>query len=81
MTTIAQLDTRGRLSLGRMATSETYVVTVEHGGRIILDPAVVLTRAEERLLSDEGLRARVAAAMDNPSPARPRPARRSPSSR
>ncbi len=81
MTTIAQLDTRGRLSLGRMATSETYVVTVETGGRIILDPAVVVTRAEERLLSDEGLRVRVAAAMDNPGPGSPRPARRSPEPR
>jgi len=75
--TIIQLDNRGRISLGRIATSDTYVVTVEDGGRIILEPATVLTFAEERALSDEGLRARVAEAFNSTGPTHPQPSRRS----
>lgn len=72
---LAQLDSRKRVSLAKIATADTYIVTAEPSGRIVLEPAVVMTEAEAHFLGDSGLRERVAsreAAGGPSSPRRPR---------
>jgi hypothetical protein len=49
--TLLELDTRRRLSLGRLAQHDRYIATVEEDGTIVLTPAVVMTEAEARLLA------------------------------
>ena len=49
---LVEKDSRGRLALGKVADADRYLVRREANGRIILEPAVVMTAAEERLLSD-----------------------------
>lgn len=71
----AQLDTRKRVSLAKIATADSYMITAEPSGRIILEPAVVMTQTEAQLMADGALRERVAQreAADGPtSPRRPR---------
>lgn len=58
--TLAILDARKRVSLAAFATTDTYLITRGEHGRIILDPAVVLTAEEHALLEDAGMRASVA---------------------
>lgn len=77
MTHVVQLDGRKRVSLGRFATSDTYVLEVRPGGQIVLEPAEVITAAERRALEHPGLRAQVTAAFastDAPRPLTPRTA-------
>jgi hypothetical protein len=57
--TLARLDGRKRVSLSAFATTDTYLITRGDHGRIILDPAVVLTAEEHALLEDAGVRASV----------------------
>lgn len=47
-----QKDSRGRLPLGQLATADRYLGTLDSEGRIVLEPAVVMTATEQRLLSD-----------------------------
>jgi hypothetical protein len=60
--TYALLDSRKRVSLAAFATTNQYLVTAEPSGRIILDPAVVMTEVERDYLANGELRERVAAA-------------------
>lgn len=48
---LLELDTRRRISLGRIAKHNHYLVAVEEDGTIVLTPAVVMTEAEARLLA------------------------------
>jgi hypothetical protein len=57
--TLVTLDARKRVSLAAFATTDTYLITRGEHGRIILDPAVVLTAEEHALLEDAGVRASV----------------------
>lgn len=61
-TTYMTLDSRKRINLASIATRDSYRVTRESGGRIILDPAVVLTEDELAVLADPATRAAVEAA-------------------
>jgi hypothetical protein len=54
---LATLDSRKRINLASIATRENYLVTREPSGRIILDPAVVLTESELEVLNDPEIRA------------------------
>lgn len=74
MTTIVEPDARKRVSLARLdvAIADTYLATVDPAGRIILEPAVVMTALEAALLADVSLRSEVAASIDNPGPTQPR---------
>lgn len=66
---LVEKDSRGRLALGRVADADRYLVRREPNGRIILEPAVVMTATEERLLSDPDFISRMTqAASANASP-------------
>lgn len=54
-TTLIQVDSRKRVSLGKLAHHDQYIVTEENDGRLILEPAVVLTVAERNFLNDPEL--------------------------
>lgn len=64
---LVQPDRRGRVSLGPLLRDEQYKVSVGASGQIILEPAVVLTKTELRLASDEAFWARVTAAAAQPA--------------
>ena len=57
--TFMSLDSRKRINLASIATRDAYKVTREPSGRIVLDPAVVLTEDELAVLSDPVTRAAV----------------------
>jgi len=42
----AKLDSRKRINLATIATTDTYKVTREPSGRIILEPVVLVTEQE-----------------------------------
>lgn len=42
---IVEVDSRRRITLGKLAIHDLYLVDVEPGGTIILTPAVVIPRA------------------------------------
>ena len=41
---VLEVDSRGRVTLGKLAEHDLYLVTVEPGGTIVLHPAVVIPR-------------------------------------
>jgi hypothetical protein len=64
---LVQKDSRGRVALGSVMTDDRYLVTCDADGRIILEPAVVMTATEHRLLSDPDFIAQMSQAADAPS--------------
>jgi hypothetical protein len=64
---LLQKDSRGRVPLGSMGTADRYIARADSEGRIVLEPAVVLTATEERLLSDPAFIARMSEAAKAPS--------------
>ena len=62
---IVEVDSRGRISLGRLGRSETqrYLARVEDDGTIVLQPAVVVSAFEARALADPDFVARMRAAV------------------
>ena len=76
MTTLIQVDSRGRLSLGSLAQQTTYLAHGNDDGSIVLEPAVVLTETEARLRTQPELFAEVERRADRPEGAgRPRTVR------
>lgn len=67
MTTIAQLDSRKRLNLAPYSPSDIYIVTAEPNGRITLEPASVVSKFEQDVLSNPAIMAEVAGYLANPS--------------
>ena len=59
LTTFTTLDSRKRLNLASIATRDSYRLTREENGRIILEPAVVLSEDELSVLQNPDLRAAV----------------------
>jgi hypothetical protein len=64
--TLIMLDDRGRAPLGKVADHDEYLVHRYADGRIVLEPAVTLTRAELNLRDDAAFWARVAKALEEP---------------
>lgn len=64
---LVEKDSRGRVSLGQVLTEQRYLVTVDSGGRVILEPAVVMTRTEARLLADPAFRTAMTIAASEPT--------------
>jgi hypothetical protein len=64
---LVQKDARGRVSLGSVMTDDRYLVSVDAEGRIILEPAVVMTVSEQRLLTDAAFLRRMSAAAQSPA--------------
>lgn len=52
VTAMIELDARHRAPLGKLAQHDRYLTTVERSGRIIMEPVVVLTHAQVKLLQD-----------------------------
>lgn len=73
---LVQLDTRKRVSLAKIATANSYIVTTEPSGRMIFEPAVVMTELEAQLLGDSKLRKKIAARVEANVPTSPRRSRR-----
>jgi hypothetical protein len=61
--TLAMLDGRKRVNLAQVATTDTYLMFVEKSGRIILEPAVVMTEEERAILEDSAVRPRLGGAV------------------
>lgn len=52
MGTLVELDSRGRVAIGKLAGgTERFLAEVENDGTIVLTPAVVLSEAELKFLS------------------------------
>lgn len=62
-----QKDSRGRLPLGQLLDHDRYLGTRDREGRIILEPAVVLSVTEQRLLSDPDFVTRMTQAASQPA--------------
>jgi hypothetical protein len=58
---VVELDSRGRISLGRLgrAGTQRYLARVEDDGTIVLQPPVVVSAFEARLLANPALVARI----------------------
>lgn len=64
---LVSVDERKRVSLGSLATHDQYLVTAFDDGRLVFEPAVVVTAAEQRAADDPAFWARVAAAAGQPA--------------
>lgn len=64
---LVKKDTRGRVSLGTVLTDGQYLVSCDSEGRVILEPAVVMTAAEQRLLTNPAFLRQMNAAAATPS--------------
>ena len=73
----AELDARKRVNLAKVATATSYLITAEPGGRIVLEPAVVMTESEAAIIADPQIRSQYTAAIASEQPLSPRPPRRS----
>jgi hypothetical protein len=75
---LIELDDRRRVSLGRLASHDRYLATVEPDGTIVLHPAVVMTAAQAKLDDRPELSTGIDTFLADPSGAvsRPRPRRR-----
>lgn len=62
--TILATDARGRLSLG--PKNQTYKLTELENGTLLLEPAVVMTRADLAFATNPALQAQVEASLSNP---------------
>lgn len=69
---LVEVDARGRVSLGKLhAKSGPYLATVEPDGSLILEPAVVLSESQRKLLQRPDI-LRAMSALDA-TPAQPSP--------
>ena len=58
-TNFATLDSRDRLNLAGRATSKVYLIHEEPNGRIILEPASVVSNLEQRVLTNPNIMAAI----------------------
>jgi len=74
---LLEVDSRRRISLGSLAEHDRYLVDVEEDGTIVLTPAVVMSRAQARLLAAAGTSRKIDDFLDHPETGsrRTRPAR------
>jgi hypothetical protein len=63
---LLEVDSRRRISLGALATSDRYLVEVEDDGTIVLTPAVVMSAVEARLHAATETSRRIDEFLDNP---------------
>ncbi|MFA5565225.1 MAG: hypothetical protein WC184_04695 [Acidimicrobiia bacterium] len=65
--TLLVKDSRGRVTIGNLSDAERFLAYQDSSGRIILEPAVVMTATEARLLSDPEFARRMAKAATSPT--------------
>jgi prophage tail gpP-like protein len=75
MNSLIELDERRRASLGKIGRHSRYLVREEPDGTLIFEPAVVLTEAEQRYLTNATLVAQIEDNRAHPERRRPRPQR------
>lgn len=63
---LLQTDSRGRIALGKLGNAGHYLARTDPSGRIVLEPAVVRTQTEDRLLRDPEFIARMTRAATEP---------------
>jgi hypothetical protein len=76
--TLVHFDSRGRGSLGAEVADGDYIVRREPGGVLVLEPAVVMSKAEAALLANAGLMAQIEENRQHPERRVGRPPRRTP---
>ena len=64
---LLELDARRRISLGKIAQHNRYLVNVEEDGTIVLTPTVVMTVAEAKLLAAPGVVGQISEFLKDPS--------------
>jgi hypothetical protein len=72
---VIEVDSRRRVSLGKLGHHDTYLATEQPDGTITLEPAVILTEAEHAFLQNMELRRQIDHNRAHPERRRPRPAR------
>jgi hypothetical protein len=72
MEVMVELDDRRRLSLGKIGRHTRYLVREESDGTLILQPAVVMTEFEARLLASPQVTEQIKASQADSSRRRPR---------
>lgn len=70
-----EVDSRRRVSLGKLGRHDRYLATEQPDGTITLEPAVVLTESEHAYLQNVGLRRQIEDNRAHPERRRPRPPR------
>ena len=73
---VIEVDSRRRVSLGKLGHHDTYLATEQPDGTITLEPAVILTEAEHAFLQNTELRHQIEHNRAHPESRRPRPPRR-----
>lgn len=71
---VIEVDSRRRVSLGRLGRHDTYLATEQPDGTIMLEPAITLTAAEHAFLQNTDLRQQIEDNRAHPERRRPRPA-------
>ncbi|WAC89377.1 hypothetical protein [Mycobacterium sp. Aquia_213] len=72
---VIEVDSRRRISIGKLGRHDTYLATEQPDGTIVLEPAVVLTAAEHAYLKNTKLRHQIEENRAHPERRRPRPPR------
>lgn len=72
---VIEVDSRRRVSLGKLGHHDTYLATEQPDGTIMLEPAVLLSEAEHAFLQNIDLRRQIDDNRAHPERRRPRPSR------
>jgi hypothetical protein len=75
MEVMVELDERRRLSLGKIGHHTRYLVREESDGTLIMQPAVVMTEFEAKLLASPAVINQIKASQADPARRRPRSTR------
>lgn len=75
--TLIELDDRRRASLGKVGRHNRYIAREEEDGTVILEPAVILTEFEAKVLGSPGVVEKLRESQSRPRPEKPwkRPSR------
>lgn len=72
---VIEVDSRRRISLGKLGHHDTYLATEQSDGTIVLEPAITLTAAEHAYLRNTQLQHQIEDNRAHPERRRPRPPR------
>jgi hypothetical protein len=72
---VIEVDSRRRISLGKLGHHDRYLATEQPDGTILLEPAVILTASEHAYLQNHQLQSQIEHNRAHPERRRRRPAR------
>lgn len=64
---LVQTDSRGRVAIGKLSHATSYLAWADPAGRVVLEPAVIRTEVEDRLLRDPEFITRMTKAASEPA--------------